>query len=74
MDAHQYVALAHGPDVEEVVGEEKENNNSSCWMKRSFVSKGHEELLVTTELPYSSSHITTLLLNPTKASVANKTH
>jgi len=31
MDAHQYVALAHGPDVEEAVGEEEESNNSRCW-------------------------------------------
>jgi hypothetical protein len=31
VDAHQYVALAHGPDVEEAVGEEEESNNCSCW-------------------------------------------
>jgi len=31
MDAPQYVALAHGPDVEEVVGEKEESNSSSCW-------------------------------------------
>jgi len=32
MDAHQYVALAHGPDVEEAVGKEEESNSSSCWL------------------------------------------
>jgi hypothetical protein len=74
VDAHQYVALAHGPDVEEAVGEEEERNSSSCWIRRSFVSEDHEESSVATELPYSSSHTTTLLLNPTKASTANKTH
>jgi hypothetical protein len=74
MDAHQYVALAHGPDVEEAVGEEEENNSSSFWIRKSFVSKGHEELSVATEMAYSSSHTTTLLFNPTKANVANKTH
>jgi len=29
MDAHQYVALAHESDVEEVVKEEEESNSSS---------------------------------------------
>jgi hypothetical protein len=29
MDAHQYVALAHGSDVEEAVREEEESNNNS---------------------------------------------
>ncbi len=29
MDAHQYVALAHGPDVEEAVGEKKKSNSNS---------------------------------------------
>jgi hypothetical protein len=29
VDARQYVALAHGPDVEESVGEEEESNSSS---------------------------------------------
>jgi len=33
VDAHQYVALAHEPDVEEVVGEEEERNSSSCWSR-----------------------------------------
>jgi hypothetical protein len=60
--------------VEEVVEKEEESNYSNCWIKRSFMSEGHEESLVVTELPYSSSHTTTLLLNPTKANVANKTH
>jgi hypothetical protein len=66
MDAHEYVALAHGPDKEEVIGEVEESNSNSCWIRRSFVSKGHEESSVAIELPYSSSHTTTLLLNPTK--------
>jgi hypothetical protein len=58
VDAHQYVALAHGPDVEEAVGEEEESNSSSCWIRRSFVSEDHhEESSVATELPYSSSHL-----------------
>ncbi len=30
MDAHQYVALAHGPDVEEAVEKKEESNNSNC--------------------------------------------
>jgi len=32
MDAHQYVALAHGSDVEEAVGKEEESNSNSCWL------------------------------------------
>jgi hypothetical protein len=74
MDVHKYVALAHRPDVEEVVGEEEESNSNSCWIRRSFVSEGHEESSIAIELPYSSFHTTMLLLNPTKASTANKTH
>jgi hypothetical protein len=74
VDAHQYVTLAHEPNVEEVVEEEKKNNNSGCWIRRSFVLEGHEESSVATELPYFSFHTTTLFLNPTKASAANKTH
>ncbi len=31
VDAHQYVALVHGPNVEEAVREEEESNSSSCW-------------------------------------------
>jgi hypothetical protein len=60
--------------VEEAVGKEKESNDNNYWIKRSFVSEGHEESSVATKLPYSSFHTTMLLLNPTKASVANKTH
>jgi hypothetical protein len=74
MDVHQYVTLAHGPDMEEAIREEEENNSNSCWIKRSFVSKGHEESSIATKLPYSSSHTTTLFLNPTKINMANKTH
>jgi hypothetical protein len=72
MDAHQYVTLAHRPNVEETIGEEEESNNSNCWIKRSFVSEGHEESLVATELPYSSSYTTMLLVNPTKTNATNK--
>ncbi|KAH8932991.1 hypothetical protein BDL97_18G008100 [Sphagnum fallax] len=57
MDAHQYVALAHGPDVEEAVGEEEESNSSSCWIRRSFVPGVHEKSSVATEVSYSSSHL-----------------
>jgi hypothetical protein len=39
VDAHQYVALAHGPNVEEVVGEEEESNNSSCWSRGVLCEK-----------------------------------
>ncbi len=39
VDAHQYVALAHGPDVEKVVGEEEESNNNSCWSRRVLCQK-----------------------------------
>jgi hypothetical protein len=52
VDAHQYVALAHGPDVEEAVGEEEDSNSSSCWIRRSFVSEGHEESSIAIEWPY----------------------
>jgi len=31
VDARQYVALAHGPDVDEAIGEEEESNSSSYW-------------------------------------------
>ncbi len=57
MDAHQYVALAHGPDVDEAVGEEEESNSSSCWIRRSFVPGVHEKSSVATEVSYSSSHL-----------------
>jgi hypothetical protein len=30
VDVHQYVALAHEPDVDEAIGEEEESNSSSC--------------------------------------------
>jgi hypothetical protein len=57
--------------VEEAVGEKEESNSRSCWIRRSFVSKGHEESSIAIKLPYSSSHTTMLLLNMTKASVTN---
>jgi hypothetical protein len=60
--------------VEEVVGKEEESNSRSYWMRRSFVSKGHEASSVAIELPYSSFHTVMLLLNLTKASATNKTH
>jgi hypothetical protein len=74
VDVHQYVALVHGLDVEKVFREEKESSNSNYWIRRSFVLEGHEEWSVAIELPCSSFHTTTLFFNPTKASVANKTH
>jgi len=39
MDVHQYVALAHGPDVEEAVGDEEDSNNSSYWSRGVLCQK-----------------------------------
>jgi hypothetical protein len=39
VDAHQYVALAHGPNVEEAVEEEEESNSSSCWSRGVLCQK-----------------------------------
>jgi hypothetical protein len=53
VDAHQYVALAHGPDVEEAI-EEEESNNSSCWSGGVLcqkVMRSHQLLLSCHILP-----------------------